>query len=160
MDSFVAFEEALEIARQEEVDLILLGGDLFHENKPSRDCLTRCQKLLRAHCFGAKPIEFEILSDEKVNFGHTGQYPSQAPWSAHIGQAQAPAWNAAQVAHPVPPVGHEGGPALPGPPAAGPFCPRRRRCLRCQWRGAAGLGLRYAASHLRLKAGRPGHRGG
>lgn len=78
MDSFVAFEEALEIARQEEVDLILLGGDLFHENKPSRDCLTRCQKLLRAHCFGAKPIEFEILSDEKVNFGHTGQYPSQA----------------------------------------------------------------------------------
>lgn len=78
MDSFVAFEEALEIARQEEVDLILLGGDLFHENKPSRDCLTRCQKLLRAHCFGTKPIEFEILSDEKVNFGHTGQYPSQA----------------------------------------------------------------------------------
>lgn len=71
-DSFVAFEEALEIAKREEVDFILLGGDLFHENKPSRDCLTKCQQLLRKHCFGTKPIEFDIVSDENSNFGHTG----------------------------------------------------------------------------------------
>jgi double-strand break repair protein MRE11 len=77
LDSYVAFEEALEIARAEQVDFILLGGDLFHENKPSRDCLTRCQKLLREHTFGTKPIEFEILSDERRNFGHTG-FPHQA----------------------------------------------------------------------------------
>jgi double-strand break repair protein MRE11 len=68
-DSYVSFEEALEIAKQEQVDFILLGGDLFHENKPSRDCLTKCQKLLREYCFGSKPIEFEILSDENANFG-------------------------------------------------------------------------------------------
>lgn len=72
MDSFISFEEALEIAKEEQVDFILLGGDLFHENKPSRDCLTKCQKLFREHCFGDKPIEFEILSDENTNFGHTG----------------------------------------------------------------------------------------
>jgi double-strand break repair protein MRE11 len=71
-DSFVSFEECLEIARQEQVDFILLGGDLFHENKPSRDCLTKCQKLFREYCFGDKPIEFEIVSDENTNFGHTG----------------------------------------------------------------------------------------
>jgi double-strand break repair protein MRE11 len=71
-DSYVAFEEALEIAKREQVDFILLGGDLFHENKPSRDCLTKCQKLLRKHCFGEKPIEFDIVSDENCNFGHTG----------------------------------------------------------------------------------------
>jgi double-strand break repair protein MRE11 len=71
-DSFVSFEECLEIAREEQVDFILLGGDLFHENKPSRDCLTKCQKMFREYCFGDKPIEFEIVSDENDNFGHTG----------------------------------------------------------------------------------------
>ena len=71
-DSFNSFEEALEIAKREEVDFILLGGDLFHENKPSRDCLTKCQILFRKHCFGTKPIEFDIISDENCNFGHTG----------------------------------------------------------------------------------------
>lgn len=70
-DSYKAFEEALRIAEQEQVDFILLGGDLFHENKPSRDCLARCQRLLRQYCFGIKPIEFSIISDEHVNFGHT-----------------------------------------------------------------------------------------
>jgi len=71
-DSYLSFEEALEIAKIEEVDFILLGGDLFHENKPSRDCLTKCQQLFRKHCFGTKPIEFEIVSDENINFGHSG----------------------------------------------------------------------------------------
>ena len=71
-DSYISFEETLEIAKIEQVDFILLGGDLFHENKPSRDCLTKCQKLFREHCFGTKPIEFEILSDENANFGHSG----------------------------------------------------------------------------------------
>lgn len=71
-DSFISFEEALLIAKKENVDFILLGGDLFHENKPSRDCLTKCQKMLREHCLGDKPIEFDIVSDENMNFGHTG----------------------------------------------------------------------------------------
>lgn len=71
-DSFVSLEEAFDVAKIEQVDFVLLGGDLFHENKPSRDCLTKCQKILRDFSFGDKPIEFEILSDEKKNFGHTG----------------------------------------------------------------------------------------
>lgn len=71
-DSFVSLEEAFDLAKVEQVDFILLGGDLFHENKPSRDCLTKCQKIFRDFCFGDKPLEFEILSDEKKNFGHTG----------------------------------------------------------------------------------------
>jgi double-strand break repair protein MRE11 len=70
-DSYIAFEEALQIAEREQVDFILLGGDLFHENKPSRDCLAKCQSLLRKYCFGIKPIDFNIVSDEHVNFGHT-----------------------------------------------------------------------------------------
>lgn len=35
-DSFDTFEEILQIALKEDVDFVLLGGDLFHENKPNR----------------------------------------------------------------------------------------------------------------------------
>lgn len=35
-DSFNAFEEIFKVARDHGVDCVLLGGDLFHENKPSR----------------------------------------------------------------------------------------------------------------------------
>lgn len=70
-DSLVSFEEVLEIARQNEVDFVLLGGDLFHENKPSRKCLHGVMALLRKYCMGDKPVEFEFLSDQSVNFGHT-----------------------------------------------------------------------------------------
>lgn len=37
-DSFLAFEEVLNIASKPDLntDFVLLGGDLFHEHKPSR----------------------------------------------------------------------------------------------------------------------------
>lgn len=38
-DSFAALEEVLSLARHHKADLVLLGGDLFHENKPSRKTL-------------------------------------------------------------------------------------------------------------------------
>lgn len=52
-DSFEAFEEILKLARRERVDCILLGGDLFHDNKPSRKTLNRTMHLFRSYCFGA-----------------------------------------------------------------------------------------------------------
>lgn len=39
LDSFAAFEEILGLARQHKVDMVLLSGDLFHENKPSRNTM-------------------------------------------------------------------------------------------------------------------------
>lgn len=53
-DSFVTFEEILKISRDEEVDFILLGGDLFHENIPSTQCLHKCLSLLRKYTMGDK----------------------------------------------------------------------------------------------------------
>ncbi len=38
-DSFAAFEEVLSLARIHNVDMVLLSGDLFHDNKPSRKTL-------------------------------------------------------------------------------------------------------------------------
>jgi len=36
-----------------QVDFVLLGGDLFHDNKPSRKTLHATLELLREFCMGA-----------------------------------------------------------------------------------------------------------
>lgn len=69
-DSLVTFEEILNIAVEKKVDFILLGGDLFHENKPSRKVLHECMHLLRKYCMGDLPIQFEFISDQSENFKH------------------------------------------------------------------------------------------
>ncbi|GIY60226.1 double-strand break repair protein MRE11 [Caerostris extrusa] len=74
-DSIVTFEEILKIAVDKEVDFILLGGDLFHENKPSRKVLHSCISLLRKYCMGDRPVQFEFLSDQSENFKHCA-YPT------------------------------------------------------------------------------------
>nr|XP_021521319.1 double-strand break repair protein MRE11 [Aotus nancymaae] len=74
-DTFVTLNEILRLAQENEVDFILLGGDLFHENKPSRKTLHTCLELLRKYCMGDRPVQFEILSDQSVNFGF-----SKFPW--------------------------------------------------------------------------------
>ncbi|CAD26648.1 DOUBLE-STRAND BREAK DNA REPAIR PROTEIN (RAD32 HOMOLOG) [Encephalitozoon cuniculi GB-M1] len=51
-DSYDTFEEILGIAQRERVDLVLQGGDLFHENRPSRSCLNRTIGLFRRYCIG------------------------------------------------------------------------------------------------------------
>ncbi|TMW48772.1 hypothetical protein DOY81_006150 [Sarcophaga bullata] len=67
-DSFLAFEEILELAVQEDVDFILLGGDLFHDAVPSQNALYKCMKLLRMYTFGDRSITVEFLSDGSQNF--------------------------------------------------------------------------------------------
>jgi double-strand break repair protein MRE11 len=47
---------------------MLLGGDLFHENRPSRLTLHRTLELLRHYCLGSRPCSLELLSDPAVNF--------------------------------------------------------------------------------------------
>lgn len=48
-DSYNAFAEALEIARDRDVDFVLLGGDLFHVSRPSASVEHRCIQILRHH---------------------------------------------------------------------------------------------------------------
>ncbi|PRP74445.1 DNA repair exonuclease [Planoprotostelium fungivorum] len=67
-DSFITFEEILQHAKNLEVDFILLGGDMFHDNKPTRQTLYRTMELLRTYCFGNRPVNIEILSDQSINF--------------------------------------------------------------------------------------------
>ena len=67
-DSFNSFEEIFEIAAQQNADLVLLGGDLFHDNKPSRQTIVKAMDILTRHCLNDRPIAFQILSDKKQNF--------------------------------------------------------------------------------------------
>ncbi|XP_040575293.1 double-strand break repair protein MRE11 isoform X2 [Lepeophtheirus salmonis] len=55
----------------QEVDFVLLGGDLFHDNKPSRWAEKRCFDILRSAVLGDSPIKIEFLSDPATNFGHS-----------------------------------------------------------------------------------------
>ncbi|KAI0293920.1 DNA repair exonuclease [Russula brevipes] len=62
-DSVNTFKEILQLAVKNDVDFILLAGDLFHENRPSRDCLYQVMSLLREYTLGDKPVQIELLSD-------------------------------------------------------------------------------------------------
>ena len=56
-DAMNTFEEVLQLGVKNDVDFVLLGGDLFHENKPSRNCMQGTIELLRRYCMGDKPCE-------------------------------------------------------------------------------------------------------
>jgi len=43
--------------------MVLLAGDLFHDNKPSRKAMYQVMRSLRMNCLGEKPCELEFLSD-------------------------------------------------------------------------------------------------
>lgn len=48
--------------------MVLLAGDLFHENKPSRKSMYQVMRSIRMNCLGDKPCELELLSDASENF--------------------------------------------------------------------------------------------
>ena len=50
------------------MDLVLLGGDLFHDNKPSRETLVRAMDILRKYCINANPVAIRVLGDQAAAF--------------------------------------------------------------------------------------------
>ncbi len=54
--------------------MVLLGGDLFHENKPSRRTLHKTMDIIRRHTMGPNPISFQIISDQTQNFRSANPY--------------------------------------------------------------------------------------
>ncbi|KAL8739851.1 MAG: hypothetical protein Q9190_007386 [Brigantiaea leucoxantha] len=67
-DSWQSFHEVMCLAKEKDVDMVLLAGDLFHENKPSRKAMYQVMRSLRMNCYGEKPCELEMLSDMSENF--------------------------------------------------------------------------------------------
>lgn len=70
-DSWKSFHEVMTLAKDRDVDMVLLAGDLFHENKPSRKSMYQVMRSLRMNCYGEKPCELEMLSDASEQFGGT-----------------------------------------------------------------------------------------
>ncbi|KAI9885683.1 MAG: TTAGGG repeat binding factor [Watsoniomyces obsoletus] len=67
-DSWKSFHEVMCLAKDEDVDMVLLAGDLFHDNKPSRKSMYQVMRSLRMNCYGEKPCELEMLSDASEIF--------------------------------------------------------------------------------------------
>lgn len=72
-DSWKSFHEVMCLAKEQDVDMVLLAGDLFHDNKPSRKSMYQVMRSLRMNCYGEKPCELEMLSDASETFqGYVG----------------------------------------------------------------------------------------
>lgn len=63
----------MKLAKSHDVDMVLLAGDLFHENKPSRKSVYHVMRSLRENCYNDRPCSLELLSDAQENFG--GAFP-------------------------------------------------------------------------------------
>jgi double-strand break repair protein MRE11 len=59
----------MSLAKTRDVDMVLLAGDLFHDNKPSRNSMYQVLRSLRKNCLGDKPCELEFLGDGSDVFG-------------------------------------------------------------------------------------------
>jgi double-strand break repair protein MRE11 len=68
-DSWKTFHECMVMAKEKDVDMVLLGGDLFDKHTPSRKSMVNVIRSLRENCLGDKPCELEFLGDSSEIFG-------------------------------------------------------------------------------------------
>ncbi|GAA5957123.1 hypothetical protein JCM8115_003964 [Rhodotorula mucilaginosa] len=74
-DSINTFKEILDLAVANDVDMLLLAGDLFHENRPSRTSLYQTISAMRERCLGDRPISLELISDAGVGIARDASWP-------------------------------------------------------------------------------------
>ncbi|BGO97365.1 Double-strand break repair protein MRE11 [Rhodotorula toruloides] len=74
-DSINAFKEILDLAVANDVDMLLLAGDLFHENRPSRTSLYQTISALRERCLSDRPISLELVSDAGLGIMRDANWP-------------------------------------------------------------------------------------
>jgi double-strand break repair protein MRE11 len=59
-DSYEGFQEVIDQAKSNNVDFLLLGGDLFDEVNPSKECFFRCLNILKENVFGNKQVNLNV----------------------------------------------------------------------------------------------------
>ncbi|KAI6200442.1 Double-strand break repair protein MRE11A [Aphelenchoides besseyi] len=70
-DAFVTLEEVFQHAKQQDVDFMLLGGDLFHDNNPTRETQLRVMRIFRQYVFKGPSTDLEFASRPEVSFAHS-----------------------------------------------------------------------------------------
>lgn len=85
-DSWRTFSEILDIGRENDVDMIIQGGDLFHINAPSKKSYYHVMRSLREHCWCDKPIEYKLVSDpsDAMATKHF-MYPAEYDCNVNVG---------------------------------------------------------------------------
>jgi len=58
--------------------MVFLGGDLFHDNKPSRKAMYQVMRSIRLNCLGEKPCELQVLGDQSIIFDDKST--ASVPW--------------------------------------------------------------------------------
>ncbi|KIX00013.1 DNA repair protein (mre11) [Rhinocladiella mackenziei CBS 650.93] len=84
-DSWKTFHEIMCLAKDRDVDMVLLAGDLFHDNKPSRKSMYNVMRSLRLNCLSDKPCELEMLSDESEHFDATFDHVNYEDANINVG---------------------------------------------------------------------------
>ncbi|KAL8287436.1 hypothetical protein RQP46_003294 [Phenoliferia psychrophenolica] len=74
-DSINSFREILQLAVANDVDMLLLAGDLFHENRPSRTALFQTLSALREYTMGSRPVSLELISDDGIGIARAATWP-------------------------------------------------------------------------------------
>nr|WPK49566.1 MRE11 [Viridiscus sp. 1 JF-2023a] len=74
-DALRTFEEMMQIAQHKDVDLMLLAGDLFHQNRPSRQTVCRTVEILEKYCLGSRPVAVRFLSNPDEVFANVSDDP-------------------------------------------------------------------------------------
>lgn len=85
-DSWQTFNEILKIAQDEDVDMVVQGGDLFHVNTPTKKSYYHVMRILRQYCWNGKPIEYKLLSDpgNAITTRHF-DYPAEYDTNINVG---------------------------------------------------------------------------
>jgi len=56
------------VANHLQVDFVLLGGDLFHEHRPSANAYFKASNILNQNVFGERDILFETMGFDDANY--------------------------------------------------------------------------------------------
>ena len=59
----MAMSHLLPLLHSKHADFVLLAGDMFHENKPSRRTMHSTMSILGAHVFGTEPVFMQLLTN-------------------------------------------------------------------------------------------------